>query len=283
MATFAQQYFGNPLARLKSISFIILAILMFIFIITQIVRVAKANQMPLFAYVYEEGLNPSEVFPQVAICPTTNGSSLGEITSVTCTFYKVSDNSQTSLSVIPQQSFQIDYTSYSCWTIQGPMPTAHNLSDLIKCEVWTDMNIIVSFFDSSISAPSNWFGWQVLAWGQDSAIGIVKWYFQGQEVGYQIDSIQQEYRFEPSGKNSYGVLFTLQWDFLGQGNYGEFTTYDFWTGLGVVGGYCFLASQFYLFLVWAGKYLFRIDEEEIPRPKEALADSKDKDKDYGAL
>jgi len=108
----------------------------------------------------------------------------------------------------------------------------------------------------------------------------VKWYFQGKEVGYQIDNIQQEYRFQPSGKNPYGILFTLQWDFLGQADYGEFTTYDFWTGLGVVGGYCFLASQLYQFLVWTGKYLLRIDEDDISversKQQPLLAETKEK-------
>ncbi len=63
-------------------------------------------------------------------------------------------------------------------------------------------------------------------------------------VGYQVQTIEEEYRFAQQ-KGSYNTLFTVQWQFLGQGRYGNVGGYDFWTALGVVGGYIFLATQLY--------------------------------------
>jgi hypothetical protein len=59
----------------------------------------------------------------------------------------------------------------------------------------------------------------VLPYGQDTAVGLVKWFFNGRELGYEVQNIQQEYRF-PLENGSDDVLFTVQWSFLGQGHYG---------------------------------------------------------------
>jgi hypothetical protein len=59
----------------------------------------------------------------------------------------------------------------------------------------------------------------VLPYGQDTALGLVKWYFNGQELGFEVQNIQEEYRF-PYEKANSDVLFTVQWAFLGQGHYG---------------------------------------------------------------
>lgn len=47
---------------------------------------------------------------------------------------------------------------------------------------------------------------------------IIKWYFQGTDLGYQVDTIEDEFRFN---NTNLGVLFTVEYDFLGAAVYGR--------------------------------------------------------------
>jgi len=271
-SSFSQTYFGSGESKLRSGIFIVLALLLAIFIIYDVVRIVAANQTPLFGYVYEEGQNPTALFPQIGICPGRNLTTQGTLTKVTC---NVVDEGGIDYPLeVTSSTYTIDTIIYTCFDInQNLNAIAANLTDLIRCAAWSDMNVILTFYDSGAPVPTYWFGWTVIPWGQDSAIGIVKWFYRGQEVGYQVQTIQQEYRFN-SEPNDYGVLFTVQYDFLGEGLYGEIIAFDFWTELGVVGGYVFLASQLFRFLYWCGFYVFKLDRNPEARPLP---------RDYGAL
>jgi len=238
----------------------VLIVLMTTFIIFQIVRVANANANPLFAYAYVEDMSPKENFPQIAVCPIWNDTYVGSITNVKCVFLqKGQSNAPVSTA---QSQYTIDGTTNNCWLLNKEQAfTATNLTDLIRCQVFANTNVLVSFYDSQTGPLTDWFAWNVLPYGQDSALGIVKWFFNGQVVGYQVQTIQQEYRF-PTAPGTYDVLFTVQWDFLGQGNYGEIISYDFWTSVGVVGGYVFLAVQLYKLIMWAGFHLCKLQTDE---------------------
>jgi len=256
---FFQVYFGTAEMRVKSITFLILSILMTVFIITQIVKVAESNATPLFATVFEETLFPSEKFPQIAICPSSfNESTPAVITNVECQYW--SHGVATLITDQILSNFNINGNSLKCYTVNGKQGyTASNYTDMIRCSVETlnNTNIIITYFDNNSPASTNWFDWNVLPFGQDSAIGIVKWFFNGQDIGYQVQTIEDEYRFN---QPNFGILFTTEFDFLGEAVYGQVPTYDFWTSLGVVGGYSFLAVQLYTFVVWVASLVFKAGE-----------------------
>lgn len=86
---------------------------------------------------------------------------------------------------------------------------------------------------------------------------IVKWFYRGKVFGYQVDVEQDQYRFNDKDQG-WGLAFTVQWDFLGQGSIFHetfsdwklatekgFYTYDLGTAIGVIGGYIFFAVQLY--------------------------------------
>jgi len=229
----------------------------------------------LFAYVFEENANPSELFPQMAICPGENVNGTGVVYDVVCNFSKSLGQNVPIPSPVTQ-NFMIDGVSQSCLVMnQGQGFTATSYTDLIRCSVNCNSNVQLAFFDNATPAPTNWFGWTNLPYQHDSALGIVKWAFNGRELGFQVETQDDEYRFKSD--TNLGVLFTVEWDFLGEGVYGEIPSYDFWTALGVIGGYAFLATQLYAFFVWSGIYIFRINADvnvQQPRPDP---------RDYGAL
>jgi len=255
-----QTYFGTKEQKIKGVVVSILSVLMIIFIITQLIRVANAAKTPLFANVYEESSFPTGIFPRIAVCPGRNATQIAVINGVQCYFSKT-DGSQAAIPTIAS-TYVIDTISYSCFDInQNREYTATNLTDLIRCTVFTDLNVIVSFFDDKIPPPPNWFGWQVLSYGTDTAIGIIKWFFKGKDAGYQVQAVQQEYRFNPLD-TQFGVAFTVEWSWLGEGIYGEFTTYDLWTAIGVIAGWVFLFSNIYKFIIWTCNTAFGLDNNE---------------------
>jgi len=157
---------------------------------------------------------------------------------------------------------------------QGPIATAY--TDLIRCSVEGNSNVLIALFDNNSPVPTNWFGWTNIPYQADSALGILKWYFNGNELGYQVETVEEEYRFH---NTNVGVLFTIEWDFLGSGVYGQVPAYDFWTALGVIGGYVFLATQLYAFLVWSGVYIFRINDNNVQQNQQPRPDPRE----YGSL
>jgi len=257
-SVFFEKYFGNGESKLKSISFLILFVLMFIFVITQFVKVAKSSSTPLFAYVFEENANPSELFPIIAVCPGLAFNTTPVIVQINCNFSQ-SAGQNTPLPESYPKDFIIDGVSRSCFVMnQDQTVTANSYTDLIRCSVDTNTDTLIAFYDNRVPVPTNWFGWQSLPYQHDTALGIVKWMFNGREAGFQVETVDDEYRFKDP---KLGVLFTIEWDFLGEGVYGEVPTYDFWTAVGVIGGYVFIATQLYAFLVWSGIYIFRINTE----------------------
>jgi len=261
-----QSYFQTKEQKIRGAVGGVLAILLTIFIITQIIRVANAARTPLFANVYEEGPAPTELFPQIAICPGRNATQLAVITNVQCYFY-TQTGGYVPITATPS-SYPIEGVNYNCYDInQDRAIIATNITDVIRCTVFTDLSVIIAFYDPSVQAPTYWFGWSVLSYGTDSALGIVKWFFQGKVSGYEIQTNQQEYRFNTNDAQ-YGVAFTVQWEWLGEAITGEFTTYDLWTAIGVVSGWAFLFVQIYKCIFFICSNAFGITEgsTQAPRP-----------------
>jgi len=244
----------------KAIVGIILGVFVFSFVVTQIVRVANANANPLYAFAYVEDSNPSELFPEIAVCPGffSNGS-IGSITSVDCSFISYAIPTQ-AVDVIPGVKYTIEGLVHTCYKVNQPMKIlSRNLTDMIRCSVKSNVNVLSTYYDENTGTPTYWFSWTVFPLNRDTAIGLVKWYFNGKEVGYKVQTVQEEYRFSSSTPE--GVQFTVQWDFLGQGKFGEIYEYEFWTGVGVIGGYTFLTVQVFKFFMWIGHVCLKVHEE----------------------
>jgi len=268
---FKLRYFGTVESRCKSMTILMLFLLMTAFVIYQIIKVTYSVNNPLYAYVFEETVSPSQVFPEVAICPGRNFSNWGTIGAITCTFIPAFGQNQ-SLSVI-SNTFNVDGNNLACFTVNPSQTvTAYNYTDLIRCSIQSDLNVLVYFYDPSALPVTNWFGWTVLPYQQDTSVGIIKWFYQGQDLGYQVETIEQEFRFD---ELNVGVLLTIEWNFLGKAVYGQVTSYDFWTALGVIGGYIYLATKFYQFILWSSIYIIGTKNyEKAHNPNQS---------DYGAL
>jgi len=256
-----KDFWSSKERRYKIIVGIAIGLLVFTFIIAQLVKLTYANANPLFAYAYVEGPNPSETFPEIALCPgfDSNGT-IGTIISVSCVFQSYGNPSKT-IPVISPVPYTIEGIVHSCYRINQDMNfVSRNLTDIIRCTVKSTVNVLSSFFDENTGVPTYWFSWTVIPLYHDTAIGIVKWFFNGEEVGYKVQTVQDEYRF---GQNVLpeGIQFTVQWDFLGQGRYGEIYTYDFWTGVGVIGGYIFIMVQFFKLFMWLGYTCLKLEKE----------------------
>jgi len=257
-----EKLYGSPDRKFKTLTGIFVFILLSIIIIFQLLRVIQA--IPLFAYAYVENSgSPSQVFPQFSVCPMRiNSSLIGEISKIQCFFQNSIDNSQKTLTSSPSQRL-IDSNPYSCMDVNMDQSVAaHSLSDYIQCKVWSNSNILSSYFDSSSGSPQNWFAWTSIPQGQDTALGLIKWFYNGQELGFQVKTTQQEFRFSNPQKD-YDLLFTVQWDFLGEGVFGEFWTGDFWTSLGISGAFIWMGLQFYTGLIWIGHNCMKIPPDEI--------------------
>jgi len=208
-----------------------------------------------------ETLNPSEVFPEIAVCPgfDSNGT-LGQISSVTCSFQSYGNTNQP-VDVLGPTSYTIEGVNHQCYRLNSKLAfVSRNLTDLIRCTVSSNVNVMSHYYDENTGYSTYWFAWTVLPYSHDTAVGLVKWFFNGEEVGYKVQTVQEEYRFGGNNMRS-GVQFTVQWDFLGQGRYGEIFTHDFWTSVGVIGGYVFLIVQFFNFSVWIGNNCLRLQED----------------------
>jgi len=261
-----REFWNTKEKRYKTAIAIGVGLLILGFIITQIVKLTWANANPLFAYAYVEDSNASEVFPEVAVCPgfSENGT-LGAITSVTCVFQSYGQALQ-KVSVTPSVSYTIEGIVHNCFKINQEMSiVSRNLTDVIRCTAKSNVNVLSAFYDENTGAPSYWFSWTILPLYHDTAIGLVKWFYNGEEVGYKVQTVQEEYRFGPNILPE-GVQFTIQWDFLGQGRYGIIYTYDFWTGVGVIGGYSFLMIQVFKFFMWIGHTCLKVRDEGYREP-----------------
>jgi len=131
---FWNRFCSSSEKKLKNSTFIILGLLMFIFIITQIVKVAMSAANPMFAFSYVQDANPQEIFPQIGICPSYNQSTTGQISSVACNFYQqgklVSSVSSGAI------QFIVDSNALNCYVAnQNMVITATNVTDFIECEI----------------------------------------------------------------------------------------------------------------------------------------------------
>jgi len=235
---------------------------------------------PVYGLTYAER-DKDELFGLIGVCPSNlDQTTIGTLDRVACFFHrngKYSNDVKVEKKIYynegtnPRNCFQVDATGYA----------AYSKDDFIQCTVGGNSNALIDFYGFLQLPDQRFFQWTVLERGRDIGIGLLNWYIAGREYEYQINTIHDEFRFKPSNK-TYDILFTVQWDFIGSARYKRMPGFDFLTGVGVLGGYIFLAIQLYHFLIFSQSAFLT---KKTPLSAQTLdTDEKDKKEgEFGAL